>query len=627
MKPCINARVWGTTCIFVCLSALYSAPAQSQDPAAGIIPAPVMVQQGSGKFTLSRQTVIKADNPADKAVVFLTRYVNHLPKTNSAGKSSTVIELTGKGAESLPQEGYKLTVTPARVVITGKGAGLFYGVQSFLQLLPAENNGDAKLPCVTIEDYPRFGYRGVMLDVSRHFFTVQEVKDLIDLMAVYKLNRFHWHLTDDNGWRIAIKKFPKLTSIGAWRVPRYSGYGANEAPRPGEAATDGGFYTQEEIKEVVKYAKDRYIEILPEIDVPGHSLAAIAAYPELCCTKESASVNPGSNFSKWYDNGKYEMLLDNTLNPIDEKVYQFLDEVFTEVAALFPYEYIHIGGDECYKGYWEKDAGIQAFMKEKQMKKSEEVQSYFTTRLGQLLRKKGKKIIGWDEILEGGLAKDAAVMSWRGEQGGIAAAKLKHEVIMSPSTNGLYFDYGEAAPDLLPASMGGYSALYRYDPVPKSLTPEERPYILGVQGNIWTEFIATVPRMHYMILPRMLALAELAWTPADQKDYNSFSETRLPVQLARFDKLGYNYRVPAAFIPTDTTMTGERFSLKLKPAVPGAKIYFTLNGKAPDITDREYSNAFTFIVPPNEKKIFQAIVVTPSGKRSAISRIVLENKK
>lgn len=604
--------------------------ARSQGPHAGIIPAPVMVTHTNGTFVLSRQTIIKADHPADKAVVFLTNYLQRIRNklSGAAAGQVTTIELTGKGAENLPKEGYKLTVTPARVTIVGKDAGLFYGVQSFLQLLPDDATTGAKLPCVSIRDYPRFGYRGMMLDVSRHFFTVQEVKDLLDLMAAYKLNRFHWHLTDDNGWRIEIKKYPKLTSIGAWRVPRYSGYGANEAPRPGEAATDGGFYTQEEIKAVVKYAADRYIDILPEIDVPGHSLAAIAAYPELCCTKDtSAKVNPGSNFAKWHGNGKFEMLLDNTLNPIDDNVYQFLDQVFTEVAALFPYEYIHIGGDECYKGYWEKDAAIRAFMQKNNLKKSDEVQSYFTARLGELLRKKGKKIIGWDEILEGGLAKDAAVMSWRGEQGGIAAAKLKHEVIMSPSTNGLYFDYGEKNGDLLPASMGGNSALYQYDPVPKSLTSEERPYILGVQGNVWTEFIATVPRIHFMILPRMLALAEIAWTPADKKDYNDFSEARVPMQLARFDRLGYNYRVPVPFLPADTALTGEQFSFKMNPVVPGAKIYFTLNGKVPDITDLEYNNSFNFIIPPNEKKVLQAIVVTPSGKRSAVSRVVLENKK
>jgi hexosaminidase len=623
--------VMNSGCLAACL--LYFTALQSQDPSAGIIPAPVTVMQNSGTFTLNQQTIIKADHPTDKAVVFLTNYLLRTRKLrnktgNTAGKQATVIELTGKGAEKLPREGYKLTVTPARVTITGTEAGLFYGVQSFIQLLPANLSTAVTIPCVTINDYPRFGYRGIMLDVSRHFFTVQEVKDLIDLMAVYKLNRFHWHLTDDNGWRIAINKYPKLTSIGAWRVPRYSGYGANEPPRPGEAATDGGFYTQDDIKAVVKYAADRYIDILPEIDVPGHSLAAIAAYPELCCTKDaSAKVNPGSNFSRWYDNGKYEMLLDNTLNPVDEKVYQFLDDVFTEVAALFPYEYIHIGGDECFKGYWEKDPAIQAFMKSRNLKKSEEVQSYFTSRLGQLLSKKGKKIIGWDEILEGGLAKDAAVMSWRGEQGGIAAAKLKHEVIMSPSTNGLYFDYGEKNADLLPAGMGGYPALYQYDPVPQSLTNEEVPYILGVQGNIWTEFIATVPRMHYMILPRMLALAEIAWTPVDKKDYNSFAETRMPAQLTRFDQLGYNYRVPAPFLPTDTIMTGDKFSFVLKPLIQGAKIYFTLNGKTPDITDREYNNGIHFIVPPNEKKVFQAVVITPSGKRSAVSKIVLENKK
>lgn len=601
---------------------------QAQDRYAGIIPAPARLQYSSGTFTLSRQTVVKADNPADKAVAFLNAYLRKTGNGPTASGKPNVIELTSKGAEGLPAEGYKLAITPERITVTGKGAGLFYGIQSLIQLFPQDMSGTVKLPCMTVEDAPRFGYRGLMLDVSRHFFTIQEVKDLIDLMAAYKLNRFHWHLTDDNGWRVEIKKYPKLTSVGAWRVPRYLHYGANEAPIPGEPATDGGFYTQDEIRAVVKYAADRYIQILPEVDVPGHSMAAIAAYPYLSCSKDTSTrVNPGSNFSHWFGDGKYEMLIDNTLNPSDEKVYQFLDDVFTEIAALFPYEYIHIGGDECYKGYWDKDPGVQAMMKAKQLKDGEEVQSYFTSRLTQILKKKGKKLIGWDEILEGGLAKDAAVMSWRGEKGGIAAAKLKHEVIMSPNTNGLYFDYGEPAADMLPVSDGGYSGLYEYDPVPHSLSAEEKPYVLGVQGNIWTEFIKTVPRIHYMILPRMLALAELGWTPLEAKDYKSFSENRIPQHLAKFDKLGYNYRVPVASLPADTTMTGERFSFKLKPAVPGSKIYFTLDGKTPDITDREFNSAMVFIVPPKEKRTFQAIVITPSGKQSAVSKIVLENKQ
>lgn len=597
--------------------------AQAPDRYAGTIPAPLKVQYQSGSFIVSRQTTIKNVGSADKAAQLLRTYLDKA----GTGKAN-VIELTSKGAESLPPEGYQLTITPQRITVTGKGAGLFYGVQSLLQLFPVAINGNATLPCLTIEDAPRFGYRGLMLDVSRHFFTIPEVKDLIDLMAAYKLNRFHWHLTDDNGWRVEIKKYPRLTSVGAWRVPRYLHYGANEDPLPGEAATDGGFYTQEEIRSVVKYAADRYIQILPEIDVPGHSLAAIAAYPELSCTQDtSAKVNPGTNFSRWYGNGKFEILLDNTLNPANEKVYQFLDDVFTEIAALFPYEYIHIGGDECYKGFWEKNAGVQALMKEKQLKNSEEVQSYFTSRIVQLLKQKGKKVIGWDEILEGGLASDAAVMSWRGENGGIEAAKLKHEVIMSPSTNGLYFDYGQSAADLLPASAGGSSKFYDYDPVPHALTTSEQPYILGVQGNIWTEFILTVQKIQYMTLPRLMALAEIGWTATNNKDYHSFSENRLPQHLAKFDQLGYNYRVPVAFLPADTTLKGERFSFHLKPAIPGAKIYFTLDGSTPGINDREFVNAPVFIIPPDEKRTFQTIVVTPSGKRSAVTKVVLENKK
>ena len=283
-------------------------------------------------------------------------------------------------------------------------------------------------------DYPRFGWRGLMLDVSRNFFSKEDVKQYIDQMARFKYNTFHWHLTDDNGWRIEIKSLPKLTEVGAWRVPRYGQFSERAKPNPGEKATVGGFYTQEDIKEIIQYAADRNITIVPEVDVPGHSMAAIAAYPELSCTKDpNTKVNPGSSFSEWYGDGKFKMLLDNTLNPSDEKVYEFLDKVFTEIAALFPNPYIHVGGDECYKGFWTEDPGCQALMKKMNMKKPEELQSYFMKRVETILKSKGKKLIGWDEILEGGLAPEATVMSWRGIKGGIEAAKLGHDVVMTPN--------------------------------------------------------------------------------------------------------------------------------------------------------------------------------------------------
>src|SRR5258708_24421388 len=303
-----------------------------------------------------------------------------------------------------------------------------------------------------------------MLDVSRHFFPKEYVKEYIDQIARYKFNRFHWHLTDDNGWRIEIKSLPKLTEVGAWRVPRVGTFGRNEAPKPGEAATDGGFYTQEDIKEIVQYAKERFIEILPEVDVPGHSMAAIASYPELSVTKDpNIKVNPGSNFAKW-GNGTFEMFIDNTLNPIDEKVYQFLDKVFGEMAGLFPFEYVHMGGDECYKGYWERDAHVQDFMKKMNIKNGEELQAYFNKRVYKMLSDKNKKLIGWDEILEGGIAPGAAVMSWRGSKGGIEASRLKHTVVMSPAPM-YYLDMGQGEPSVEPPlyNIARLQALYSFN--------------------------------------------------------------------------------------------------------------------------------------------------------------------
>ena len=326
------------------------------------------------------------------------------------------------------------------VITANKPAGLFYGVQSLLQLLPKEVESKAlakvkwTVPGVKITDYPRFVWRGMMLDVSRNFFTKEEVKKYIDQISRFKYNTLHLHLTDDNGWRIEIKSLPKLTEVGAWRVHRAGHFGDREKPKPGEAATDGGFYTQADMKEIIKYAQDHFVTIIPEIDVPGHSMAAVASYPELSCTKNpDTKVDPGTPFSEWYGNGTFKMLVDNTLNPSDEKVYQFLDKVFTELAAIFPNPYIHVGGDECYKGYWQQDPGCQALMKKLKIRHLEELQGYFMNRVEEILKAKGKKLLGWDEILEGGISPEATVMSWRSLKGGIEASQMGHDVIMTPS--------------------------------------------------------------------------------------------------------------------------------------------------------------------------------------------------
>jgi len=418
--------------LFFSLATVYG-----QNPAIQLIPQPVEIQQSDGSFLLTKTATIGFDNQqSSKIAEMLSQKLNLSTgfsiKAQQGNAGSIQLNLNKVPVALIGKEGYTLVSSTNGVVITANApAGLFYGIQTLLQLLPKEIESKTAvnvpwtIPSVKITDYPRFGWRGLMLDVSRNFFTKEEVKQYIDQLARYKFNTLHWHLTDDNGWRVEIKSLPKLTQVGAWRVARFGQFGERTAPKAGEAATVGGFYTQADIKEIIKYAQDRNVTILPEIDVPGHSMSAIASYPELSCTKDtSTKVNPGSSFSEWYDNGTFKMKIDNTLNPSDEKVYVFLDKVFTELAALFPNPYIHVGGDECYKGIWTKDAGCQALMKKMNMTHPEELQAYFMKRVETILKSKGKKLIGWDEILEGNPAASTAIMCWRDSDAITSAAHV-----------------------------------------------------------------------------------------------------------------------------------------------------------------------------------------------------------
>ena len=404
-----------------------------------IIPIPVSYQTTDDVFKIDSQLnlYLQTNNIQVKQYTelfqkFLSNINIKTTIKNADGQNNTnkgvSISLNKNYNSELKNEGYVLVVNKNIIKITAnKAAGIFNGFQTLKQLIPLKfnstsnnNSSQIEITGCKIIDYPRFGWRGLMLDVSRHFFSVDEVKAYIDKMAQYKFNVFHWHLTDDEGWRIEIKSLPKLTEVGAWRVERHGRFGATRPyPKQNEKATYGGFYTQEQIKDIVNYATNRNITIVPEIDFPGHSMAALAAYPELSIRKESKFVNPGSKFAEWFGDGKFKMLIENTLNPVDEKVYNFIDKVFTEVAELFPGQYIHMGGDEAYHGYWEEDNSVQKFMKKNKIKDSHELQSYFVKRVEKIISSKGKKMIGWDEILEGGLADGAAVMSWRGKKGGI----------------------------------------------------------------------------------------------------------------------------------------------------------------------------------------------------------------
>ncbi len=491
--------------------------------------------------------------------------------------------------KTIPDEGYKLKVTRTGITLFArKPAGIFYGVQTLLQLLPSGITSKTELdydewyvPAVTIEDNPRFGWRGLMLDVSRHFFTVAQVKDYIDQMVKYKFNLLHLHLTDDQGWRIQIKTLPKLTDVGAWRVERIGTFGTLSKPEPGEAATYGGFYTHDDIKELVKYAADRFVNILPEIDVPGHSLAAIAAYPGLTGTPGEYYVSPGDRFMIWPGGGQHFYgLLDNTLNPADEKVYEFLDKVFTEVAQLFPFGYIHMGGDETARNFWEKTGFIKALMQKENLKNLDEVQSYFVKRVEKIINSKGKKMIGWDEILDGGLAPNAAVMSWRGMKGGIEAAKQGHEVVMSP-TDFAYIDYmqGDGVTEPPVYSTLRLKKTYQFEPIPEGV---DASLIKGGQANLWTEQVYNTRHLQYMTWPRAFAIAEALWSPKEKRNWGDFSK-RVESHFRRLDMAEVKY-APSIYDPiiTATKKDTATVVVKLETEIEGLDIHYSFDNSFPD---------------------------------------------
>jgi hexosaminidase len=525
-----------------------------------IIPKPVTLTTGSNNAicAINTQTkiVIQHDSLQQSARFFndyLERYLQYKLTITKIKPSTNYITLNANNNLSQPADAYTLHSSANGVAIVGKSAkAVFYGIQSLIQLLPAEKLNTYPIPEVTITDYPRFDYRGMHLDVSRHFFDVAFIKQYIDYLALHKMNYFHWHLTDDHGWRIEIKKYPKLTEIGAWRngsiIGLWPGKG-NESikyqvlsndvkitPANATIKTDGirhgGFYTQDEVKEVIKYAADRYITVIPEIEMPAHNMAALAAYPEFGTDSKSGYKVAET----WGMMNKYN----NVFQP-SEKTFSFLEDVLTEVMALFPSQYIHIGGDEASKIWWKQSAETQQIMKEKGVKDEVALQSYFINRIEKFVNSKGKTIIGWDEILDGGLAPNAIVMSWRGEKGGIAAAKVKQKVIMSPEEK-LYLNHKQFMNDdsLAANKFLPLETVYNYEPVPAELNAEQAKYIWGAQGNLWSEYIANPAKVQYMIFPRMDALSEMQWSPKGQKNYTDFLN-RLKAQFKRYDLMGITY--------------------------------------------------------------------------------------
>ena len=583
----------------LCLSfiALHSFGQSNRDGNIAIIPEPVSLTQKEGEFTLPKRVVIEtATGPEMKQVITTLRERLSVPtgsKVFVLGNAQTAtikLILNKKADDALGKEGYNLAVTPKGVFIkANEPAGLFYGVQTLVQLFPKEivsnkyvANVNWMAPCVEITDYPRFKWRGLMFDVARHFFTKAEVEEYIDNMVKYKMNLLHLHLTDDEGWRIEIKSLPRLTTVGAYNVKKVGYFGTFTPPKADEPRDYGGFYTQKDIKEIVQYAKDRFVNILPEIDVPGHSLAAIVAYPELSCTPgaDQYHVRSGENFMEFGKDG-IKAKIDNTLCPANEKVYEFLDKVLTEVAQLFPFGYIHMGGDECAKNFWEQSDAIKALMQKENLKTQEEVQSYFEKRLEKIVESKGKKFLGWDEILEGGLAPDAIVMSWRGMKGGIQAAKMGHEVVMSPTTFA-YLDYMNGDPAIEPRI---YSTLrlnkaYEFDPAPDSV---DSKLIIGGQANLWTEQVYNTRHLEYMTWPRAFAIAEAVWSPKSVRNFDDFAG-RVEKHFARFDEAEIKY-APSVYDPIFTAKVGAdttKTEVMLSTEIKGLDIHYTFDNSFPD---------------------------------------------
>ena len=518
----------------------------ASDSIPAIVPRPAHVTPQPGAFTLRAGTVIVTDRALRKVGELLADYL--FPATGlrlavataaPAGTPAISIRLDSTLAR-LGDEGYRLDVSRSRVAIRAyRAAGAFYGIETLRQLLPpaifrqAEMAGVAwSVPGIAIEDLPRFAWRGVHLDVARHFMPKEFVKKLVDLAALNKLNRFHWHLTDDQGWRLEIKQYPRLTQVGAWRPQTIIGRPDRDSTKwRFDGQPHGGFYTQDDVREIVAYARARFVTIVPEIEMPGHSQAAIAAYPEL--------GNRGDTLPVWMGWGVDE----NILNPGDATV-RFYQNVLTEVMALFPGRWIHIGGDEAPKTQWKASPLAQTRIRELGLKDEDELQSWFTHRMDEFLTAHGRTLVGWDEILQGGLAPNAVVMSWRGVDGGIAAAQAGHDVVMAPGSH-TYFDHYQSADTVAePLAIGGYLPLdtvYAFEPVPPALTASEARHVLGAQGQLWTEYVPDAKRAEYMVFPRVCALAEVLWTPPEERDYGDFTR-RLVTHLQRLAVLDVNYR-------------------------------------------------------------------------------------
>ena len=587
-----------------------------------LIPLPNVVQPNHEAFVFTEKArLVIIDSSLQAGVAVFNEKISH-----HVGQSLNVINDT-KGAkndiiitknEALATEAYVLNITSDNVFIeSSTPAGTFYALQTLLQMCPSDvlkegqcESFEFHIEGAKVEDAPQFAWRGMMLDVSRHFFTKEEVLEVIDYLAFHKINVFHWHLVDDQGWRIEIKKYPKLTEVGAWRVDReHLPWNSRPPIKAGEKATYGGYYTQEDVKEVVAYAQKRFVTVVPEIEMPGHTTSSLAAYPEYACTEGPFNVMPGGLWpiTDIYCAGK-------------EETFHFIEDILTEVMALFPSEYIHIGGDEAHKAEWEKCKRCQSRIKKENLKDEHALQSYFIKRVEKFLSKNNRILIGWDEILEGGLAPNATVMSWRGFEGGIEAANSGHDVVMTPTSH-CYFDYYQGPIDTEPTAFNGFIPLekvYQFNPIPAELIADKAKHVLGGQGNLWTEHVPDKAHMQYMVFPRMAAMAEVLWTKSEYRNWEDFS-TRIGQLIQSYDNMGLNYahsmytvQFESVFNETDKTV-----ALQLSTEVPNADIFYTLDGSDVDAN----SNKYTGLININESSNVKAIAYVDGKKMGELAQV------
>jgi hexosaminidase len=578
--------------LFLIISLFFSCKQETiQLKEIGIIPKPLFQEMNKGVFVLDENIRFISDTELNQVSNYLKLYIEENYQVSfTPQKESKKIVFTSNDTIS-NEEGYELKIGENSILIASKNSkGAFYAVQSLLQLMPIKSNGLAiAIPCLELQDEPQFKYRGMHLDVGRHFFSVDFIKKYIDLMARLKMNTFHWHLTEDQGWRIEIKKYPKLQEIAAFRNETLVGH-YNNQPHQFDGKKYGGFYTQEQIKEVVAYANTRQVTIIPEIEMPGHSQAAIAAYPALGCTGEQVEVA-----TKWG-------VFDEVYCP-KESTFKFLEDVIDEVVTLFPGKYIHIGGDEAPKTNWKRCAHCQRLIKEKGLKDEHGLQSYFIARMEKYINTKGKQIIGWDEILEGGLAPNATVMSWRGTSGAIEAAKEGHDVILTPGSH-CYFDHYQSEDENEPLAIGGFLPLekvYHFNPIPKELTEEESKYVLGAQGNVWTEYMKTEKQVEYMAFPRVVALSEVVWSSPENKNYSDFIN-RLEQYQKRLDQLDVNYANHMYSVKGELKNTEGNVTYQLNATSSSYPIYYATDKSAP-------SKLYVNPIPVDSSMTIKAVIL------------------